>query len=139
MVMMSAVNILSGEGGGIAGRCGDRVQQCWQFEHPRRDLILDTAGQSHSNRDLLARARPWLIDSRRTIDQFAQYPVIRQYILDPPRRSTPRSSRIFRMSSLLQYWSLDSSRKHAPSLARNVFLVPNILSIQTTNLSTWRI
>jgi hypothetical protein len=42
---MSAVNILSGEGGGIAGRCGDRVQQCWQFEHPRRDLILDTSGQ----------------------------------------------------------------------------------------------
>lgn len=46
MVMMSAVNILSGEGGGIAGRCGDRVQQCWQFEHPRRDLILDTTGES---------------------------------------------------------------------------------------------
>ena len=46
VVMMSAVNILSGEGGGVAGRCGDRVQQCWQFEHPRRDLILDTAGES---------------------------------------------------------------------------------------------
>lgn len=46
VVMMSAVNILSGEGGGIAGRCGDRVQQCWQFEHPRRDLILDATGQS---------------------------------------------------------------------------------------------
>jgi protein arginine N-methyltransferase 5 len=46
VVMMSAVNILSGEGGGIAGRCGDRVQQCWQFEHPRRDLILDAAGES---------------------------------------------------------------------------------------------
>jgi protein arginine N-methyltransferase 5 len=44
--MMSAVNILSGEGGGIAGRCGDRVQQCWQFEHPRRDLILDPLGES---------------------------------------------------------------------------------------------
>jgi len=46
VVMMSAVNILSGEGGGVAGRCGDRVQQCWQFEHPRRDLILDTKGGS---------------------------------------------------------------------------------------------
>ena len=45
VVMMSAVNILSGEGGGIAGRCGDRVQQCWQFEHPRRDLILDPSGE----------------------------------------------------------------------------------------------
>lgn len=46
VVMMSAVNILSGEGGGVAGRCGERVQQCWQFEHPRRDLILDASGQS---------------------------------------------------------------------------------------------
>jgi len=46
VVMMSAVNILSGEGGGIAGRCGERVQQCWQFEHPRRDLILDPSGES---------------------------------------------------------------------------------------------
>jgi protein arginine N-methyltransferase 5 len=43
--MMSAVNILSGEGGGIGGRCGERVQQCWQFEHPRRDLILDASGE----------------------------------------------------------------------------------------------
>jgi protein arginine N-methyltransferase 5 len=43
---MSAVNILSGEGGGVAGRCGERVQQCWQFEHPRRDLILDPSGSS---------------------------------------------------------------------------------------------
>lgn len=48
--MMSAVNILSGEGGGIAGRCGDRVQQCWQFEHPRRDLILDATGESRNYR-----------------------------------------------------------------------------------------
>lgn len=48
VVMMSAVNILSGEGGGVAGRCGERVQQCWQFEHPRRDLILDASGSSVS-------------------------------------------------------------------------------------------
>lgn len=40
VVMMSQVNILSGEGGGVAGRCGERVQQCWQFEHPRQDLVL---------------------------------------------------------------------------------------------------
>lgn len=45
VVMMQAVNIVSGDGGGVAGRCGERVQQCWQFEHPRRDLILDSSGE----------------------------------------------------------------------------------------------
>lgn len=45
VVMMQAVNIVSGDGGGAAGRCGERVQQCWQFEHPRRDLFLDLTGQ----------------------------------------------------------------------------------------------
>lgn len=45
VVMMQAVNIVSDEGGGVAGRCGERVQQCWQFEHPRRDLILDSTGE----------------------------------------------------------------------------------------------
>lgn len=47
--MMSQVNVLSadasGSGSGSA-RCGERVQQCWQFEHPRRDLILDASGES---------------------------------------------------------------------------------------------
>jgi protein arginine N-methyltransferase 5 len=45
VVMMSQVNVLSADGGGISGRCGERVQQCWQFEHPRRDLILDSSGE----------------------------------------------------------------------------------------------
>jgi protein arginine N-methyltransferase 5 len=45
VVMMQAVNILSGEGGGVAGRCGEKVQQCWVFEHPRRDLLVDEAGE----------------------------------------------------------------------------------------------
>lgn len=46
VVMMSAVNILSGDGGGVAGRCGEKIQQCWQFNHPRLDLILDANGMS---------------------------------------------------------------------------------------------
>jgi protein arginine N-methyltransferase 5 len=45
VVMMSLVNLLSGEGPGASGRCGEKVQQCWQFEHPRRDLIVDAAGE----------------------------------------------------------------------------------------------
>ncbi|WVF70794.1 hypothetical protein IAT40_005588 [Kwoniella sp. CBS 6097] len=49
VVMMSQVNLISGEGGGISGRCGEKVQQCWQFEHPRRDLILDATGAPLTN------------------------------------------------------------------------------------------
>ena len=45
VVMLQQVNLLSGDGGGVSGRCGDRIQQCWQFEHPRRDLILDSNGK----------------------------------------------------------------------------------------------
>ncbi|WWD18018.1 hypothetical protein CI109_102465 [Kwoniella shandongensis] len=49
VVMMSQVNMISGDGGGVSGRCGERVQQCWQFEHPRRDLILDATGTPLTN------------------------------------------------------------------------------------------
>ncbi|WOO84808.1 Protein arginine N-methyltransferase 5 [Vanrija pseudolonga] len=49
VVMMQQVNLLSGEGGGVSGRCGERIQQCWQFEHPRRDLILDYQGLPYTN------------------------------------------------------------------------------------------
>ncbi|KAL7423781.1 hypothetical protein Q5752_001365 [Cryptotrichosporon argae] len=49
VVMMQQANLLSGDGGGVAGRCGDRVQMCWTFEHPRRDLIVDAAGNPLTN------------------------------------------------------------------------------------------
>ncbi|WVQ62352.1 uncharacterized protein L199_000492 [Kwoniella botswanensis] len=49
VVMMSQVNLISGDGGGVSGRCGEKVQQCWQFEHPRRDLILDSSGSPLTN------------------------------------------------------------------------------------------
>ena len=45
VVMMSQVNVLSAEPPAGSSRCGDRVQQCWIFEHPRSDLILDAAGE----------------------------------------------------------------------------------------------
>ncbi|EPQ54063.1 PRMT5-domain-containing protein, partial [Gloeophyllum trabeum ATCC 11539] len=54
VVMFQAVNILSGNGGGLAGRCGPQVQECWEFEHPRRDAALDSQGlpltNSHNTR-----------------------------------------------------------------------------------------
>jgi protein arginine N-methyltransferase 5 len=45
VVMMQAVNVLAGEGGGVSGRCGERIQQCWVFHHPRADLLLDATGE----------------------------------------------------------------------------------------------
>jgi protein arginine N-methyltransferase 5 len=63
VVMFQAVNILSGDGGGTNGRCGPQIQECWEFEHPRRDAALDErtgtvdlSTQSFTQADGLARA-----------------------------------------------------------------------------------
>jgi protein arginine N-methyltransferase 5 len=45
VVMFQAVNILSGQGGDHGGRCGPQIQECWEFEHPRRDVVLDERGK----------------------------------------------------------------------------------------------
>lgn len=44
VVMFQAVNILSGQGDDDGGRCGSEIQECWEFEHPRRDVVLDERG-----------------------------------------------------------------------------------------------
>jgi len=49
VVMFQAVNILSGEGGGFSGKCGPKIQECWDFEHPRRDPVLDVRGLPTTN------------------------------------------------------------------------------------------
>lgn len=46
VVMFQAVNLLSGDGGGLGGRCGPQVQECWEFEHPRKDAILNAQGMN---------------------------------------------------------------------------------------------
>jgi protein arginine N-methyltransferase 5 len=43
--MFQAVNILSGQGADDGGRCGPQIQECWEFEHPRRDVVLDERGK----------------------------------------------------------------------------------------------
>ncbi|KAI0001496.1 PRMT5 arginine-N-methyltransferase-domain-containing protein [Russula compacta] len=48
VVMFQAVNILSGQGGD-GGRCGPQTQECWEFEHPRRDVVLDERGLPVTN------------------------------------------------------------------------------------------
>jgi type II protein arginine methyltransferase len=45
VVMFEAVNILSGDGGGPGGWCGPQIQECWEFEHPKRDAVLDERGK----------------------------------------------------------------------------------------------
>ena len=54
VVMFQAVNTLSGEPSPESTRCGAKVQECWAFEHPRRDLVLDNRGlpltNSHNTR-----------------------------------------------------------------------------------------
>ncbi|KAF7312309.1 Protein arginine N-methyltransferase [Mycena indigotica] len=49
VVMFQAVNILSGDGSSTNGRCGPQVQECWEFEHPRRDAVLDQRGLPLTN------------------------------------------------------------------------------------------
>ncbi|KAJ6531741.1 PRMT5 arginine-N-methyltransferase-domain-containing protein [Mycena capillaripes] len=49
VVMFQAVNLLSGDGGGTNGRCGPQIQECWEFEHPRRDAVLDDRGLPLTN------------------------------------------------------------------------------------------
>lgn len=44
VVMFQAVNTLSGDGGGLRGTCGTKVQECWSFTHPRRDAVLNDRG-----------------------------------------------------------------------------------------------
>jgi protein arginine N-methyltransferase 5 len=44
VVMFQAVNTLSGDGGGLRGTCGTKVQECWSFSHPRRDAVLNAQG-----------------------------------------------------------------------------------------------
>jgi protein arginine N-methyltransferase 5 len=45
VVMFQQVNLLSGDASDTNGRCGGRVQECWGFEHPRRDMVLDSRGE----------------------------------------------------------------------------------------------
>nr|GAT60798.1 Shk1 kinase-binding protein 1 [Mycena chlorophos] len=49
VVMFQAVNILSGDGSSTNGRCGPQIQECWEFEHPRRDAVLDERGLPLTN------------------------------------------------------------------------------------------
>ena len=42
VVMFNAVNILSGEDG--EGSAGSRIQECWEFVHPVKNVVLNERG-----------------------------------------------------------------------------------------------
>lgn len=45
VVALHAFDILSGDGGGVQGTCGIKIQECWEFEHPRKDAIVEGHGK----------------------------------------------------------------------------------------------
>jgi protein arginine N-methyltransferase 5 len=47
--MFQAVNLLSGEGGGLSQQCGPRIQESWEFVHPRPDVLLGIRGLPITN------------------------------------------------------------------------------------------
>jgi type II protein arginine methyltransferase len=44
VVMFQAVNLLSDDGPGASGRCRGQIQACWEFIHPRPDVVVDSRG-----------------------------------------------------------------------------------------------
>lgn len=42
--MLQAVNILSGDEPGASGKCRGQIQACWEFVHPRPDVVVDSRG-----------------------------------------------------------------------------------------------
>ncbi|KAI6117252.1 PRMT5-domain-containing protein [Pisolithus croceorrhizus] len=57
VVMFQNVNLLSGDGGGVGGRCGPQIQECWEFMHPRRDVAVDDRGLPFTNSHNVRAAR----------------------------------------------------------------------------------
>lgn len=51
VVMFQQVNLLSGNfdpnTAGAGSKAGPRIQECWSFEHPRRDMVTDESGKSN--------------------------------------------------------------------------------------------
>lgn len=47
--MFQAVKILSGDNGGLSGMCGPRIQETWEFVHPRPDILTNAQGLPITN------------------------------------------------------------------------------------------
>lgn len=47
VVYLQSIQTLSGQGGGMSGRCGPHIQECWEFEHPRKEVVVDSNGVFH--------------------------------------------------------------------------------------------
>ena len=44
VVHLHAFHQLSGQGAGPSGTCGRSIQACWEFEHPRKETVVDANG-----------------------------------------------------------------------------------------------
>ncbi len=74
VVMFQQVNLLSGEATPNDGRCGGRIQECWGFEHPRRDVVWDARGVPLTNSHNTRAARlSYRIPHAGTLHGFAGY------------------------------------------------------------------
>ena len=94
VVMFQAVNILSGQGDDDGGRCGAQIQECWEFEHPRRDVVLDERGRS-SRVPQWWEGRVFLrVFPRITSDEQPQHPVCDADLPHPSRGRPPRAGRL---------------------------------------------
>ena len=51
VVMLQSISILSGDGDPTDedGLYGSRIQQCWTFQHPRKEAVLDERGLPPTN------------------------------------------------------------------------------------------
>lgn len=107
VVSFSAAHILSAAG----GRLGvEKVQECWGFEHPRPDVVVDMGGWclclvkfAHSLMRVLSSLR------RPTIDKSSQRPISSSYFPYPTSGSVSRIRRLFRGRPLRRRWAVDTS------------------------------
>ena len=126
MVMFNAVNILSGEGGD--GDTGARIQECWEFAHPVKTVVLnERGGRTEEFPDALGAELP----SRRTSrNEQSQFSVRQPELPHPSRGGSPWPRGLFRSSSIRERRAEHSPTEKRSHLERYDQLVPNILPVQ---------
>ena len=77
VVMLQSINILSGEGGGMSGHCGSRIQECWEFQHPDKSVSRDSNGEAWCAKlnFISLRYLPEVLVRRLTVHEYAQYTI----------------------------------------------------------------
>ncbi len=94
VVMFQQVNLLSGDpaSGDNSGRCGGRIQECWGFEHPRQNMVIDSRGEAMAESTWIGPLTSCLC--RCAFYQFAQHSLSTSQLPDTTRRCLARASRL---------------------------------------------